>query len=364
MLATMSACEVEPCVSVSNTTDLEKDLPVSIMRAITRAMTWRVGAFAELTKLDRSMLVEVLRCISKTQPQAPVFIRRETLAIRLECSLPTVTRQLNHLEDLGWISRHQVKSRSKGFQVGSLTLTKKSIESLGVLMTTSTAQRQSLVIDACSNSIKEQSLKRQLPQAVAFSKELPTQKTVKEIKLPESLTWLTKHMSPFGVCKLMKDAKTFGVRLEDVTTQCHEQISSAKNGFAYVRSLLNLNRDWTFMATQKAADSAERVAVEAQRADMLADLVLLQGKSFIGSDDYVRKVEGNMIVIYSKHEALKKIGVPMGSKPITTSFISAIETGLLLSWTATPSPVHANAKSITACFTAHGSSNFDIVINQ
>jgi hypothetical protein len=281
------------------------------------------------------MLVEILRCLSKESPEQEMFVRRETLAIRLGCSLPTITRTLARLESQGWINRDQVKSRIRGFQVGSIALTKKAIMWLGFEPSAQKAQRCSPVIDACS-SFQKQSLQRQL-QPAAGSVDKPSKSTtaVGAVRLPQSLAWLTEHISPFGVCKLMKVAREKGLLLEDVTTPCATQIQQAKNGFAYIRKLLGIDRDWHSQRQEADAAVLQATAISVKKAALEERVKNIENQAYLGHDGFVRKVQRGVAVLYDLKEASALLGRNRGVCPIGESFFDAIQDGRLTPWTAT-----------------------------
>lgn len=336
MLATTVESRAELRPAIDPTEMVERDLPLTIMRAIARAMAWRDGGFAALGKKERCMLVEIIRCISKDRPSHEIYIRRNTLALRLDYSLATVTRLLARLEELGWIARDQVKSRVEGFQVGSISLTNLAVTWLGFESHPPKAQRRSSVIDACSNSIeekKEQSCKRQLLQADGHvDNSTRGGKAPTRVKLPASIAWLAEYMSPFGVCKLMKDARGKGLLLEDVTSQCADQIRASRNRFAYIRSLLGLDRDWRFIAAEKEKQDIEAKTMLRAKCELAVDMEALDGRSFLGEDGLVRKVVGRVAMLYTPEEAAKALGLSRGCRPIGEAFVRALREGRIIAW--------------------------------
>lgn len=324
---------VVPCApSHSSTTNstAERDLPQVIVRAIARVMTFRGGFFSRLDRSDRCALIEVVRCISKDRPRDPVFIRRDTLAVRLDCSLATVTRTLARLEELGWIVRDQVKSRIRGFQVGSICLSDEAFKLLG--FDTQEALRQSPMTDACSISFK-QSLKRQ-PEHVGPS-DFPRAKVPAKqgtASLPSSLSWLLSGMTPWAVCKLMSIARSRGVMLEVVTNQCQKQIQAAQNMFAYVKTLLKQDKDWAYIAQQSSTNQEAETQKADEHRKWEEQKSALEGKSFIGGDGVVRRVSEGAVTLFSLEEACKPLGMSQGSRPITEAFVQAISDGRLVGW--------------------------------
>jgi hypothetical protein len=325
MLATAVDGKAEPCLSQNSDALTERDLPLTISRAITRAMTWRDGQFATLGLAERGMLVEVLRCVPRKQPEEGAFIRRDTLAVRLACSVATVTRILARLEELGWILRDQIKSRARGFQVGSIALTKAAAEWLGLYLPLPTAQRHAPVIDACSSPI--QSLQRQLPcPASSDDKSSQTQPGLLG-RLPEALRWLAQKVSPFGIFKLMGLARRRGVQLETVTTQCRDQIAAANNGYAYIRGLLAVDKDWSYLAAQDASKAAAEAKAAELRATVSHAVDALEGQDFIRPDGLVCKVRAGWVSVYTPDEAARSVGVAIGCRPVDSAFVDEVERG-------------------------------------
>lgn len=325
MLATAVDGKAEPCLSQNADALTERDLPLTISRAITRAMTWRDGQFATLGLAERGMLVEVLRCVPRKQPEEGAFIRRDTLAVRLACSVATVTRILARLEELGWILRDQIKSRARGFQVGSIALTKAAAELLGLYQPPPTAQRYAPVIDACSSPI--QSLQRQLPcPASSDDKSSQTQSGLLG-RLPEALRWLAQKVSPFGIFKLMGLARRRGLQLEIVTTQCRDQITAANNGYAYIRGLLAIDKDWSYLAAQEASAAAAAAKAAEIRANVCHAVDALEGQDFIRPDGLVCKVRAGWVSVYKPDEAARSMGVAIGCRPVDVAFVEAVERG-------------------------------------
>jgi hypothetical protein len=76
--------------------------------------------------------VRVLRNVSARRPAEPVRIGNLTLAAALHTSDRTTRRIKASLEDKGWITRHQVKSRLRGMQVSDIWLTPHALLVLGL----------------------------------------------------------------------------------------------------------------------------------------------------------------------------------------------------------------------------------------
>lgn len=341
---------------INNTSDEKKaiqapaelDLPTRILRATSRITLCRTNGFEMLSARCRDVLAEVVRCISISKPTLPIPIRRETLAARLDCSVPTINRALALLESQGWIVREeQVKSRRIGFQVGAIALTSGAASSLGFNLP-SPAQvdreekqknlRESPVIDAIW--IPEQS-SRQPQQADGLaqkrSEEQPNSQAkpvIDESRIPQGLQWLLKMgITPFGVFKLMKEARNAGALLEDVAQACLEHIQKAKKPFAYISTLISQKKDWKWLAAQsKQVQEVEKAShVEAQAAsEWKSQVEKVQGKILIDREKSIAwKIVEALAVGFRLDPRTEKLGEGIGSRPFTPGFMRAVDEGRL-----------------------------------
>ena len=309
----------------------ERDLPLPIQRACTRIQFWRAGPFEALGARDRAVLAEVIRCVDRKRPQQAVYVRRDTLADREGCSVPTITRALARLATLGWIVRDQVKSRIRGFQVGSVELTLEAIAWLG-LLEPSPALRESPVIDA-SSSFNIQCIHRQPPAAGAVKKEV---RKAKPGELPSGLQWLEHaKVSRNGVFLLMGIARKRGLLLETVVGLCREQILAARMPFAYIRDLLALDKDWERAAgslnESKASEAQERER-EAACRERGVRLQNAAGQWWLApTKRQLLRVEGDLFMTYALLED-GSAGRAIGTRPDVDVVLRAIEEGRLVAW--------------------------------
>ena len=139
-------------------------------------------------------------------------------------------------------------------------------------------------------------------------------------------------MSRFGVFRLMREASQRGHRLETIVGQCRDAIRQAENAFAYVRSLIALDKDWSYVE-RAAAESTERERVQSEAATELASRIAeLEGCSFVGDDGLVRRVRAGVAAIYTEEEAAKTLGRTVGSRAVNEAFLRALEHGKLRVW--------------------------------
>lgn len=146
-------------------------------------------------------------------------------------------------------------------------------------------------------------------------------------------------MTTVRVCWLMRQARLRGVRLEDLAEVCRQQIAAAQNAFAYIRALLESDRDWAWarrdrQAQQGAAAEAEarREGEGAEQARLAQRLQELVGKSFLGNDGLVRRIGAGFAEVFTVPEAAKPLGRSLGSRPLGGGFLAALDDGRLRPW--------------------------------
>lgn len=331
----------------------EKDLPLAIQRACTRVQFWRAGPFEALKARDRAVLAEVVRCVDRQRPQQPVHVRRDTLADREGCSVPTITRALARLAGLGWIRRDQVKSRVRGFQVGSVELSAEAIAWLGLLEAAERAPaapspappvgaaprkalRESPVIDA-SRSSGIQCIHRQPPAGGYVEQARPSShRKARPGQLPDGLQWLERcRISRHGVFLLMRLARQRGVLLETVVNLCRSQIEAATLPFAYVRDLLARDKDWAWVAQSRADGQhaqAQDAARQAAREALQQRLSAVAGRWWLApTKRQLLRQEGGVFMVYTLGED-GRAGTSLGARTDVEVVLAAIDAGKLVAW--------------------------------
>lgn len=372
-------------VSNSPPNPVPRDFPPLIQRALAR-ISGRVGTLSELPANQRALLAEFVRSASVSRPTDAIRVRVESLAIAMGCSARTVARLKADLELSGWVRRHQTITRRRGAEVADVWFTEPALQALGLqggagkashmpaaASGPSTilsqpgptpagrqhAQRAPSVADACID-FKEQPYQGHPapPQVVhkgvqkktcmdATRRTQPTradaaasaQRAPHRIALPEPLRWLASHMSAVRVCWLMRQARVRGVLLEDLAEVCRHQIAAAQNAFAYIRALLERDRDWAFArrdhhAQQAAAAEAEERSEgeNGEQARLAQRLQHLMGRNFLGEDGLVRRVGAGFAEVFTVPEAAKALGRPLGSRPLSAGFVKALDDGRLQPW--------------------------------
>lgn len=237
-------------------------LPDRIAHAIARLLTSIKPWALELQSAERDLLAKIIGLADRREPGQPIAVGRQTLADRLGVSRPTVQRLLSRLEQLGWIERDQVKSRRWGFQTGTINLTTQAVSRLfdteTVAANDSEGADSAQAVSATNHAYQDsgiQCLHRQPRGSLSYpQKGSPGQSNEWSSKngrpwtprLPESLGGLVKDgISATGICKLMKEARQRGHRLDDIVQAAAEGIRKARNPFAYLRALIHQPRDWS-----------------------------------------------------------------------------------------------------------------------
>lgn len=308
-------------------------VPQAIAQALARAI--RFQDFA-LGPIHRLALCVIVGFADKQAPEQPIYIRKTTLGGYIGRSLPQLRRYLAALEADGWIERHQHISRAAGAQVGSITLTAKSIAAFfakerpaapktshpnpsrsakkeGGDEKSSSAQRRSRMSDALLDTPFIQNLRGTPPararvdeggghRAVETQNPNPgqpqpqTPQTTADAdpararerkgkdpvdRVPAELRWLcSKGVSPFGVFGLMAKAKAAGTTLQRVVRclSLSSGLASVKNLYAYINQILAEPRDWARIERQIQARQADKLLAhrqaeeQAQRSQEIAHL--------------------------------------------------------------------------------------------
>jgi hypothetical protein len=297
--------------------DTPSFVPQAIAQALARAI--RFQDFV-LGPIHRLALCVIVGFANKAAPEQPIYIRKTTLGGHIGRSLPQLRRYLAALEADGWIERHQHISRADGAQVGSITLTPKSIAAFfakerpaapktshpnpsrsakkeGGDEKSSSAQRRSRMSDALLDTPFIQNLRGtppararvegggghravetqnpnpgqpqpQTPQTTADADPARERKGKELVdRVPAELRWLcSKGVSPFGVFGLMAKAKASRTTLQQVVRciSMSSGLASVKNLYAYINQILAEPRDWARIERQIQARQADKLLAHRQ----------------------------------------------------------------------------------------------------
>ena len=80
------------------------------------------------------------------------------------------------------------------------------------------------------------------------------------ISLPRVFEPLLQKLAAHQICRLMGDASRAGHRLEDIVLSCQKSILKAKHAMAYIRRLINHNRDWKWLRSEREGQALESLA--------------------------------------------------------------------------------------------------------
>lgn len=285
-----------------------RDLPPIIQRAITRANDPSV--LQDLSPACRWALSILLRRVSSTDGEDIFWVKRENFAKLIGASEATVYRVLATLERRGLIQRIGQKRSAEGaFTVGELRLSDALCRLLGLngpacedsstLYTYRKNFRLSTMQDRVNNNQekdKQFSLKK-------HSENEPRQISKTINKLPADLHSLVKQgLSQPQIFKLMGLATRTGKRLSDIVEVSQEFLKKLQGNalFAYLRTLIGLNKDFAYMRNAQQAER-EQCARKQCENDEIARLK----SHFAGK--WLKDQKGTLFEVYdSGHVAVHK----------------------------------------------------------
>jgi hypothetical protein len=133
-----------------------------------------------------------------------------------------------------------------------------------------------------------------LPDASLFPIEPKTYARASDgqiITLPLSFEPLLTRMKPELICRLMKDARISGHRLEDITSTCMDAVLKSRSPVAYLRKLIASPKDWAYISriskTQATLASEQSKVTDGAQALRLRYEQFLKtycGKQFVSKD--------------------------------------------------------------------------------
>lgn len=339
-----------------NNTD--RDLPRPIQRAIQMVA---VGEHPEILPTDatlRVLLCELLRCLPFKTPRCAVIVKKSFLAARLGKGEASIHRYLRKLEDMGAIRRgEQAITRREGAQIGEIYFTDAALHAMGFFSidqreanndqpphspTYSSppmidAKRASLVIDA-SDINSYSSSKSQLAEDALNIKEVPSRDREnfdRSGRIPDELLWLTTlPQSPLNASQIFrlmgKCRKAYGCNLSVIVLPLRHYIEcKAKNGFAYVLSLMDKGIPWFNKISTQPQVNAAAIEVESENELAFQDKAkAIEGIPFIGQSGYVLTIVGGLVRRFNP----KNIAENVGDVPLTNGFFDAIECGRLVKY--------------------------------
>lgn len=340
-------------------------LPSRIAQAVGRLLTSTHDWALELCCAQRSLLARIVGLADKQDPARDIHVRRTTLASWIGVSVATIQRLLLSLEQAGWITRDQVKSRRRGFQVGEIRLTELAIHRLFAPGAAAHAERsadrdartarpasaqdapvaqkpatpssahspqsnpvflrQSALSDALLDT--QQCLHRQ-PDTGSSKNHIQEASTAARRRafhpnLPSGLHWLQSvGIKPSGICALMRRATDAGNRLEDVAKAAKKSLQQAKNPFAYLHALAVQSRDWS-AAASKAVEQMENKRQADHQAEKEKQIWSwihdLNGSSLVKTDGSRR------YTLLGRVAMVTEGGQPKGAMPLTAQMAEKLK---------------------------------------
>lgn len=300
-----------------------RTLPLELINA-------RAAAFDPLNCLDlgitaRRVLFGILAFFNISRPAGSIWPRRDRLrAESLLNSESSLYRGLNDLESKGYVSREQIRIAQNGrFHISPIHLTEKALVLLG-LKGGRKQDRQRVIHNKPSVRVEDGLYKEHTNNQKSLQKSVPGE-TASEIdrstRLPVALLWLAAlGLTPRAVFSLMGVAKEHGKRLQDVAEVCRGKLSalSAREAFAYLRKLLQSNRDFRTVAS---ACKASRLEADARKSA----LSLLDGIMAKCDGLAVYRADGLFLGMVSVDAAA--VVSRSGSLPLNLRFALAVQEG-------------------------------------
>lgn len=180
-----------------------------------------------LSNNARLLLNELLRATNASDPRKSIRISTQTLCKHLRLSARTIYRIKSELEELGWITRHQLKSRRLGMQISDVFLTDLAI--------------QRLELDSTAHRPKQ---RHQDPSHLSA--------------VPDELSFLLSFgLSKPSIFHLMGLATEKKKRLGDIANCLRGRLKGVDKIFGYLRKVILSDSDIDWAAKRAAFASSE-----------------------------------------------------------------------------------------------------------
>lgn len=324
----------------------------------------------DLTSLPRSaraVLLYLASLMDVRAPATPVHPRRATIARETGFSEPTIYRALDALEAKGWISRdvqrHAAHSGHFGESVialGSAVVALFQAPEDAAAKPTPSAQKTSQLealpgdapiakadipaelvaptaelVAPAPTLISQVSLyvdqRSSLTRSNAPEPAAPAGALRKKMVIPDELRFLESvgQLRPDQIVTLMATAKRKSVWLQDLVAAKADVIrkGSVKNLFAYLRSLVDSNTDWTWARRHREDDVAAATrageALRAERGRVQAEIAPYAGKVFVNAAGRRFEVDSTGQRVTTWRDGVRRVG------SVDRSLIEAIASGVL-----------------------------------
>ena len=307
--------------------------PLSVLRGC--ATVDELEAFREMPDGYLRVLLRVVKKIDVCTPTKPIFARRDTLASESGKSCETVGRALRWLEENGFINRIQVTRKFLRGSDSHIHPTRKLIDALGFghqkTMPTEQESKTPPVKNDGSLSalhkpinIHKQSLE---PVDKSDSKSNPFIR-IGGKSVPKDLAWLVEEnrLKVTAVLCLMRLAKQGGKMLSDVVAVSRECLLRlhGHNLFAYLRTLIQQNKDFKFIREQQTAKNDETLLAQRHK-----ELLARKAQEWAGRVFKSRKGDRTFQVRKGGFIDVLQGGKFIFSEDISMGFLDAFESGKL-----------------------------------
>lgn len=273
--------------------------------------------------------------VNLNHPEANIFIKKSTIASKLNINEATVYRSLTALQTSGLIERDAQKREGRNIKtIGYIRLTRLALNMLGLSRSNATpvaradgesratqpSQGLQGAVVAVGKGVTDLAPVQDVNNAPqqSYSKNQPRRGLFEKIgnrTVPSDLAWLhtDNALSLSGLFKLMRAARQKGARLSDIVLYSRHALLSLKGRelYAYLTTLVGLPVDHAWRAKEQS-DQLEAEAAQAaeKRRDeeQLEQIDRMAGQSFMAPGGQVWTVEEGSFYVRSPDQ-------PAGSIP-------------------------------------------------
>lgn len=282
----------------------------------------------QLSENHRRVLACLIRYgVNRHNPRCDIWIKKSTIAQRLDINEATVYRALTVLQNAGLIERDEQGRVGRALKlVAFVRLTEEAVRRLGLLP--EPFRRDLAPVQDVNKNPKQSSSKNQPSQGPgSFCK-------ISGRTVPSDLAWLhlDNDLTLSGLFSLMKKARQAGTRLSHVVAHATKALSALRGRqlFAYLSSLISLPLDFEAIAKVKLAEAAKIEAQqreESERAAKRAHVATLKGQRYIDPQGRCWQVEDGAFLVSDNgregsvpfgmaHDAM--IAIAAGQWPVAT----------------------------------------------
>ncbi len=262
------------------------------------------------------VIFRIIKKINLIRLNSPIIASRGTLAKESGKSVETVHRVIKWLEERDLIARTQKARAGLRGSSSPLIPTSKLLDAL--LLTNNTHAGKPPAVTLPTRPVP------QTPSIPTATDKRAQFVTLGKLKLPSDLAWLVQKqgMQATGVLQLMKLAKQLKQRLSDVVGATKKYLESLKGRelYAYLRALLNTNKDFG----QRAEETASNEFLQQQKTYLQEKATAFSGRTFQSRDAKLLVTVDESGMLMEEREGRR------AARPMCQSFLDAIAAGRLL----------------------------------